>query len=310
MALAIYPLPIVRHPLIPVILLIALWRNATRTKFHWLLAFLLAATFSSVFFLAGVGWSWLSYYFRIFLPAAFLIVSYVSYRRARHLPVFPKPSSIRWLAVTAKIAIISYFSYGLAVIIPGLFPEGQPVELSFPLRNGFYYVGHGGSNVNLNRHYLNQAQKYALDIGKLNVLGTRAMGIYPKDLTRYTIFGDTLHSPCEGSVTQAVDGLPDLIPPDSDPKHPAGNHVLIACRGVKVLLAHMMSGSLVISAGDLVQEGQVLGRVGNSGNTSEPHLHIHAAEGGSGEGAVDGEGVPMLFEGRFLVRNSLVIRRD
>ncbi|TMZ49982.1 M23 family metallopeptidase, partial [Klebsiella pneumoniae] len=50
--------------------------------------------------------------------------------------------------------------------------------------------------------------------------------------------------------------------------------------------------------GDVVREGQLLGTVGNSGNTSEPHLHIHAEK--------DGEGVPIRFGGRFLVRNNLM----
>jgi murein DD-endopeptidase MepM/ murein hydrolase activator NlpD len=47
-----------------------------------------------------------------------------------------------------------------------------------------------------------------------------------------------------------------------------------------------------------VKEGQRIGRVGNSGNTSEPHLHIHAER--------DGAGVPLRFDGRFPVRNDLV----
>ncbi|WP_425492702.1 M23 family metallopeptidase [Lysinibacillus agricola] len=50
--------------------------------------------------------------------------------------------------------------------------------------------------------------------------------------------------------------------------------------------------------GEKVKEGQILGKVGNSGNTSDPHLHIHAEK--------DGKGVAITFNDRFLVRNSLV----
>lgn len=74
-----------------------------------------------------------------------------------------------------------------------------------------------------------------------------------------------------------------------------------------MVLAHMMEGSIAVTEGQTVDEGQPLGRLGNSGNTSEPHLHIHAWRTGSGS-MLEGEGVPIRFDGRFLVRNSLVFR--
>ncbi|MGE7916039.1 M23 family metallopeptidase [Lysinibacillus xylanilyticus] len=54
----------------------------------------------------------------------------------------------------------------------------------------------------------------------------------------------------------------------------------------------------MVEKGEKVTTGQILGKVGNSGNTSEPHLHIHAEK--------NGKGVPITFNDRFLVRNSLV----
>jgi murein DD-endopeptidase MepM/ murein hydrolase activator NlpD len=58
-----------------------------------------------------------------------------------------------------------------------------------------------------------------------------------------------------------------------------------------------------------VQVGDMLGQVGNSGNTSQPHLHLHAERGGAADQILTGEGVPIEFEGRFLVRNSLFTGR-
>lgn len=58
--------------------------------------------------------------------------------------------------------------------------------------------------------------------------------------------------------------------------------------------------------GEGVEEGRLLGRVGNTGNTSEPH--VHAVRTGSGN-IFEGEGVPSEFGGRFLVRNDLVFGR-
>jgi murein DD-endopeptidase MepM/ murein hydrolase activator NlpD len=63
-------------------------------------------------------------------------------------------------------------------------------------------------------------------------------------------------------------------------------------------MAHMQDGSIMVEAGMKVKAGQEIGAVGNSGNTTEPHLHIHAE--------LNGEGVPLRFSGRFLARNSVV----
>ena len=68
----------------------------------------------------------------------------------------------------------------------------------------------------------------------------------------------------------------------------------------------MMKHSLLVAVGDKVKTGQPIGRAGNTGNTSEPHLHIHAEKGGNEIPILKGEGIPIIFDGRFLVRNSLV----
>lgn len=83
--------------------------------------------------------------------------------------------------------------------------------------------------------------------------------------------------------------------------------MLISCQGVEILLAHMMQGSVRVREGETVNNGEILGRIGNSGNTSQPHLHIHAETGGAPGEILNGNGVPMTFKGRFLVRNSLVM---
>ncbi len=61
-----------------------------------------------------------------------------------------------------------------------------------------------------------------------------------------------------------------------------------------------------MKAGGRVDQGLVIGCVGNSGISSQPHLHIHAARGGDPKGIWDGEGVPFLLDGKFLTRNRLL----
>ncbi|MGB3634676.1 MAG: peptidoglycan DD-metalloendopeptidase family protein, partial [Rubrobacteraceae bacterium] len=149
----------------------------------------------------------------------------------------------------------------------------------------------------------------ALDIVKLNLVGTRASGVYPSNPERYSAFEEEIVSPCAGEVIETKDGQPDHRGSGTDRKNPAGNHIVVRCQNtdpaVDVALAHMTRGSVVVEKDEEVEEGTVLGKVGNSGNTSEPHLHVHAVRTGSGK-ILEGEGVPVEFNGRFLVRGSLV----
>src|SRR5699024_1782179 len=118
----------------------------------------------------------------------------------------------------------------------------------------------------------------------------------------YHIFGDTIYSPCVGEVQEIRDYMPDLIPPETNPALPEGNYVSLTCdhidQDTMIYLAHMQENSIEVEPGDKVDTGESLGKVGNSGNTTEPHLHIHAEK--------NGVGVPIEYDGRFLVRNSLV----
>lgn len=173
--------------------------------------------------------------------------------------------------------------------------------LDFPLQEGTYYVGQGGNHEQMNYHQAYEPQQYALDILALNSLGTRAKGLYPKELDKYEIFGHPIYSPCNGTVVEMENGLTDLTPPEADPANATGNYVALTCdlaEDTVIYLAHIQEGSVAVQEGDNVKAGELLGKVGNTGNTSEPHLHIHAEK--------EGVGVPLQFNNRFLVRNSLV----
>lgn len=88
----------------------------------------------------------------------------------------------------------------------------------------------------------------------------------------------------------------------------AGNHVILDCGEFVVLLAHLRQGSVQVTVGQTVGKAQVIGQVGNSGNTSEPHLHIHAQRRGAAGTPLSGEPLWVLFETGFLVRNQIVRR--
>jgi murein DD-endopeptidase MepM/ murein hydrolase activator NlpD len=89
------------------------------------------------------------------------------------------------------------------------------------------------------------------------------------------------------------DSLPDQQPGSMDPAHPVGNGVIVDHgNGEFSLLAHMQPGSLRVKVGDAVDANAVLGLVGNSGNTTEPHIHYHLMDGPDMARA---EGLPVRF---------------
>jgi hypothetical protein len=203
--------------------------------------------------------------------------------------------------------------------LSGYLPPGGPaVHLASPLKNGEFYVVNGGYSILINPHMKTleseelrayRGQSYALDIVKLNRYGFRAQGAWPRDLAGYEIFGEPLYAPCDGEVLFTENRLPDRIPPEHDRNNPAGNFVYLECGASGVLLAHLMQSSVAVAPGDRVREGQQIGRVGNSGYSTEPHLHIHAQRGGGGAGFLAADPLPLQVGGRTLVRNSRIDAR-
>lgn len=289
---------------LPVFFIYSLWRGSERSRFQWLLKLTYSGLYILYLFLAG-PWDWVSYYLRYIFPVLYLIAIVFSYRRVKSLPFFTDRNRGDWWRIGEATFVILLILYFFSQMLPGFSYSPKAVQLAFPLEDGWYYIGQGGNSQFLNQHNENRAQKFAMDILELNPAGLRAEGIYPSDVNRYEIYGETVHSPCDGEVVAAVDNLPGNAPPERDSEHLAGNHVVIACKGVKVLLAHMQKNSLLAEEGSHVDRNQPLGLVGNSGNTTEPHLHIHAVTGDS-PGVLEGEGVPILFEGKFPVRNTVL----
>ena len=257
-----------------------------------------------------------------YLPHILLVVS-ISLA-GRHLAAaftfWRTPDNTRqWLALGARAcaALLAGAVVWLAVQ-GGKPPSATIVDLSFPLRSGDYYIVNGGSTNLVNAHLMTLAgerfhayrgQSYGIDILELNALGVHSSLPAPREPGRYKIFGDSIYAPCDGIVARSEDGLPDLSPPNSDRAHMAGNYVLVECGeylDFHVLLGHMRSGSVKVHPGDYVTTETLLGEVGNSGNSNEPHLHIHAQRPGFPWDPFAGEPLPIRFHGRYLVRNERV----
>lgn len=286
----------------PLWMLFSLWRKDEANRFHWLLK----TAYTSVFFVflyLVAPWDWASYYLRYIWLILLVVAALQSYRRIAKRPFRLEGGARTWSDVISLVIFAAF----VAVSLRGYHIGAEPISLAFPLQGSRFYVGQGGNSPLVNYHNTYPSQRFAVDIVALNPLGSRAKGIYPSELKSYAIFDLPVISPCDGTVTKAIDGLPDLPPPASDPDNVAGNHVVISCHGVNVLLAHFREGSVVVKEGDVVATGDVLGKVGNSGNTSEPHLHIHAVRSNDPT-SLEGEAVPLLFDGRFPVRNMLFVQ--
>src|SRR5204863_9179888 len=102
----------------------------------------------------------------------------------------------------------------------------------------------------------------------------------PDRLSSYFSYGQPLIAAAAGTVVIARDGVPDSPPPhDPNPPPPlaglTGNYVTLRVGpGVYLLYAHMKPGSVHVHVGEHVRRGQLLGALGNSGNSATPHLHL------------------------------------
>ena len=217
--------------------------------------------------------------------------------------------------MTLFIAIGGWGVYPSALALSGRTGQaGTVVELAFALKGGTYLVVNGGSHSNVHAHLMTldatvarflsyRGPSSSVDIVKLDSWGLRAKGLLASNPGQHNIYGLPVHAPCAGQVSAALDGLPDMQVPQTDRLHMAGNHVLLRFNGADVLLGHFKPGGLTVRTGDAFAVGQAVDFVGNSGNTSQPHLQIHAQQRGTAAEPFSGNPLLMRFNGRFLVRN-------
>ncbi|QCR32566.1 M23 family metallopeptidase [Lysinibacillus sp. SGAir0095] len=139
--------------------------------------------------------------------------------------------------------------------------------------NAEWFVFWGGKNEFLNYHYAYESQRYAYDLVIMKDNQT-----YEDNHARnenYFAFNQEVVAPDSGTVVKVMNHVPDNIPGEMNEQAPAGNHVILKhLNNEYSLLAHFKQHSITVKKGDQVKQGQVLGLCGNSGNSSEPHIHF------------------------------------
>jgi murein DD-endopeptidase MepM/ murein hydrolase activator NlpD len=145
------------------------------------------------------------------------------------------------------------------------------------------------------------AQRFGIDFVKAGADGRTFIGDV-KDNKGYHAYGVDALAVAEATVVAIKDGIPENVPGPASRAVPitletvGGNYVVLDLGGGRfAFYAHLQPGSLRVKLGERVKTGQVLGLVGNSGNSTEPHLHFHISNGMSPLGS---EGLPYAIVGR------------
>jgi murein DD-endopeptidase len=175
--------------------------------------------------------------------------------------------------------------------------------LSSPFDGGIWAAGDGPSNDSDHRlsiiaidGHINVAQRFAIDWVKVGPNGDSHDGTTRNE--NWWGYGEPIHAVADGEVTQVVDGIPEntprVLPTSVTLDNIAGNYVIVRIAPNRyATYAHLQDGSIKVHLHDQVHRGDVLARLGNSGNATGPHLHFQVTDGNS---VLQSEGVPFIFE--------------
>ena len=170
-------------------------------------------------------------------------------------------------------------------------------------------------------------QRYAYDLVRTDQ--RRGVHVHPAGTLRLLVvggrtrdsygWGQPVHAAADGVVVQAVDGVAErqwlhgvreafwavrtmvgVARRGLDPVRLAGNHVIIDSGGTWALYAHLAPGSVAVTSGQRVRAGEVLGRVGHSGNSTAPHLHFQLMDSPD---PLRAKGVPCAFAAYLVERD-------
>jgi biotin carboxyl carrier protein len=191
----------------------------------------------------------------------------------------------------------------------------QPVVLGAPLRGGNWRCL--GVGFDTPHQYLETldgkttiAQRFAVDFSKVDDNGDVLPSPFPDDINNEMFYGygAEILAVADGVIAYVKEGVPEnkpLISGQTNPPQPLtretfpGNQISINLGGDRYAwYAHLQPGSILVKVGDKVRKGQVIARLGDSGNAAGPHLHFHVSNANDLNAS---EGLPFVFESFGLV---------
>lgn len=291
------------HIILPIGLLIL----SVLLKNYSFLLLSISQTFIIILFLSGY-WEFFGFNFRliysVLLEFAILIIFYKSGNIIQN--------NYNILLLIAFSFFQLYLIYQLVKILIVIFEKGhEAMSIEFPLQNGQYLITDGGnSKISrlMNYHFYspvhrknntNKSMLYATDIVKLS---KNKYSFLPLSNTGYPIFGENLYSPISGIVIKVVNEIPDNKPFIGNYPYNTGNTVVIKNDNLYLLLGHLKLNSIKVKVGQYIQKSDNIARIGNSGWTERPHLHMQMIKC-ENENYWHGIGISMKFRNRNLYKN-------
>lgn len=238
-----------------------------------------------------------------------------------------------WIALDSSAVVPRSLTHHV-MFADGSTADGAPVVvrspadlvLASPVGTGDWWIGLGPSNTSEHRRAVirvgedtvpHLAQRFAIDWVKMDAKGEYARDHRGRRNTDWYGYGEPVLAVADARVVGVVDSIPENTPGEGSRAVPMrvgtvlGNFVLLdlgpsADSGAHrfALYGHLQPGSLKVRAGDAVRRGQVLGTIGNSGNSDGPHLHFHVTEAPDAAVApLRGEGVPFVLDSFTIVNH-------
>ena len=221
----------------------------------------------------------------------------------------PYPSILSWLRLLGLFVFLDIsFYFGMGQLLGGLIakirygsklPSGDnydcKVDYILPFE-GKWTVRNGGMGKKLSHSWGIIAQRYAYDFTLMDDEGKSFAGDN-KDVQSYLCYGKNIIAPADGTVVKVSNKHRDSRVSGKkvycDTWDIRGNFVVIEHAEKEFsVCAHLIPGSITVRVGDKVKQGEVIGKCGNSGNTSEPHLHFQLQ---SGKFFFTSAGLPIAF---------------
>jgi len=183
---------------------------------------------------------------------------------------------------------------------PGARPVAKSdVPMSLPFR-GEWTVVWGGAKKEVNHHVNVADQRRAADLLMVGSDGKTHKGEGTSNAD-YLVYGQEVLAVADGTVETVVDGTPENVPGKENQYVIPGNYVVVRHEpSLFSVYMHLQPQKIRVKPGARVKRGAVLGLVGNSGHSSEPHLHFQLQDGPDGNGSW---GVEPVFERVVVTRD-------
>lgn len=186
-----------------------------------------------------------------------------------------------------------------------------PVVIGSPFKGGVWIPGGGYDDLQGHRRAifpidngLMASQRFALDWMKLDPATEMSVKGDISKVENYFGYGEPILAVADGTIVGVVSRFENQVPPKAVGHdrimYPAGNSIVLDLgNGRYAMYAHLKPGSIQVKRGDKVKRGDVIAHMGNSGNSSAPHLHLHVMDGPRILGS---SGVPYYFEDFTVVK--------